>query len=250
MSLADVTSTVLQGGSSLTSATPAAALSATLTSAGNIEGVLMPSEAPAVATKTSLAVPHTSRPENAHADAPASPKQEPANVLHPLHAIGRVTLREYVKDRTRMEFPGWLNPPPVSFGTTQHGKLSADQWRTVGTINLPITLIRTWSLEGGRRAAMVKNFLEVVEAIETIGLLEIDEDSIQRAEYLMKSYLDAAKDLYRWAKIQPNHHMALHLGIFLRLFGPAHSWRSFAFERFNYFLQSLNTNMNFGVCRP
>ncbi|KAI1793588.1 hypothetical protein LXA43DRAFT_1092756 [Ganoderma leucocontextum] len=201
-----------------------------------------------MATKTDVAVLPASKPEGTHdtTDAPANLKQEASSGLNPLHAIGRVTLQEYVKDQTRMEFPSWVNPPPISFGTTQYGNLSANQWRTVGTINLPIKLIRTWSLEGGRRAAMVRNFLELVEAIEMIGLLEIDEDSIQHAEYLMKSYLDTAKDLYRWAKIQPNHHMALHLGIFLRLFGPAHSWRAFVFKRFNYFLQSFNTNMNFG----
>ena len=46
-----------------------------------------------------------------------------------------------------MELPSWLNAAPAAFGTTQHGKLSADQWRTVGTLNLPITLIRTWGAE-------------------------------------------------------------------------------------------------------
>ena len=160
--------------------------------------------------------------------------------------LGRDTMREYVRDRTHMEYPSWLNPPPLAFGTTQHGKLSADQWRTVGTISLPITLVRTWSSRSTRHVKMLQNFLKLVEAIETMGLLEIDTDAINRADQLMKAYLDEAKELYRWAKVQPNNHLALHLGIFLRLFGPVHSWRSFVFERFNYFLQTLNINAKFG----
>ncbi|KAI0351849.1 hypothetical protein OH77DRAFT_1498274 [Trametes cingulata] len=165
---------------------------------------------------------------------------------HSQEAIGKDTLRAYMEDRSRMELPSWVNAPPLAFGTKQHGKLSADQWRSLCVINLPVTLIRTWSFQEKRRVKMLENFLEVVEAVETFGLLEIDDDQIARAEQLMQRYLEGVKELYKGAKIQPNHHLALHIGVFLRLFGPVHSWRSFVFERFNYYLQTLNTNMTFG----
>ena len=150
-----------------------------------------------------------------------------------------------------MQLPSWVSPAPKSFGTTQHGKISADQWRTVSTINLPVTLIRTWGLdEDELHKRMLQNFLDLVEAVEILGLLEIDETRIGEADVLIKKYIDEVKELYKGAKIQPNHHLFLHLGIFLLLFGPVHSWRSFAFERFNYMLQSINTNMNFGNAKP
>lgn len=145
-----------------------------------------------------------------------------------------------------MEVPSWLTLPPLSFGTTRHGKLSADHWRTLCTVNLPVTLIRTWSVQETRRIDMLRNFLNLVETVELIGLLEISEEDIVRAETLLEQYLRTAKELYKGSKIQPNQHLALHLGFFLRLFGPMHSWRSFVFERFNHFLQSLNLNMKFG----
>ncbi|KAI0713192.1 hypothetical protein C8T65DRAFT_574021, partial [Cerioporus squamosus] len=167
-------------------------------------------------------------------------------VQHAYEAIGRDTLNAYLEDRARMEVPSWVNPPPVSFGTKRHGKLSADQWRTLCIVYLPVTLIRTWGFQEERRVAMMKNFLDLVETVEIIGLLEIDEERIARAEVLMKKYLDIAKELYKGCKVQPNHHLALHIGVFLRLFGPVHSWRAFVFERFNFFLQSLNTNLTFG----
>ncbi|OJT10865.1 hypothetical protein TRAPUB_12619 [Trametes pubescens] len=166
------------------------------------------------------------------------------------HAIGQDTLSAYMEDRSRMILPSWMNAPPLAFGTKQHGKLSADQWRTLCTVNLPVTLIRTWSFQEERRVKMLENFLHIVEAVETFGLLEIDERQIEAAEHLMQKYLDGLKELYKGAKIQPNHHLALHIGVFLRLFGPVHSWRSFVFERFNYFLQSINTNMAFGMSSP
>ncbi|RPD61515.1 hypothetical protein L227DRAFT_585676 [Lentinus tigrinus ALCF2SS1-6] len=161
-------------------------------------------------------------------------------------AIGRDTLDAYLADRARMEVPSWVNPPPVSFGTKRHGKLSADQWRTLSIVYLPVTLIRIWGFQEERRVKMMMNFLYLVETVEIIGLLEIDEERIARAEVVMKQYLDTAKELYKGCKVQPNHHLALHIGVFLRLFGPVHSWRAFVFERFNFFLQSLNTNLTFG----
>ncbi|KAI0735735.1 hypothetical protein C8Q76DRAFT_610444 [Earliella scabrosa] len=161
-------------------------------------------------------------------------------------ALGRQTLTEYVRDRDRMELPSWINPAPRAFGTSQHGKLSADQWRTVCTVNLPITLGRTWGLETGRRYAMLENFLSLVDAVQTLGYLEIAPDDMRRADELLQTYLSGVKELYKGGKIQPNHHISLHITVFLALFGPVHSWRSFAFERFNYMLQTLNINKNFG----
>ncbi|KAI0740921.1 hypothetical protein C8Q76DRAFT_596326, partial [Earliella scabrosa] len=167
-------------------------------------------------------------------------------VLPTTAALGRETLAEYVRDRDRMELPSWINPAPRAFGTSQHGKLSADQWRTVCTVNLPITLGRTWGLETGRRYSMLKHFLCLVDAVQTLGYLEITHDDMKRADELLQAYLSGVKELYKGGKIQPNHHISLHITVFLALFGPMHSWRSFAFERFNYMLQTLNINKNFG----
>ncbi|RDX51818.1 hypothetical protein OH76DRAFT_1454734 [Lentinus brumalis] len=165
---------------------------------------------------------------------------------HGKEAVGHDTLTAYMEDHSRMELPSWVNAPPVGFGTKKHGKLSADQWRTLCSINFPVSLIRTWGFQEERRVAMLRNFIDLVEAVELVGLLETDEERIARAEVLLERYLIIAKELYKGHKIQPNHHLAMHLGFFLRLFGPVHSWRAFVFERFNYFLQSLDTNMKLG----
>ncbi|KAI1781983.1 hypothetical protein LXA43DRAFT_907146 [Ganoderma leucocontextum] len=176
-------------------------------------------------------------------------------------AIGRTTLDSFIEDRERMELPSWINAAPAAFGTTQHGKLSADQWRTVAAVNLPITLIRTWgnvmddlaqAFEGTTddwddlRMRMLCNFLDLVDAVETIGQLQIDDREIEHAEGKFVDYLEGLKALYKHAKFRPNHHLALHLGVFARLFGPVHAWRVFAFERLNYMYQTVNSSKIFG----
>ena len=161
-------------------------------------------------------------------------------------ALGMQTLAQYVRDRSQLQVPSWVNPPPLAFGTTEHGKLSADQWRTVALISLPITLIRTWGLETGRRFEMLSNFLHLVEAVAALDYFEADRRTMARADELLQKYLDGVKELYKGSKIQPNHHASLHLTMFIALFGPVHSWRAFAFERLNYMMQSLNINGNFG----
>ncbi|KAJ3752746.1 hypothetical protein EV360DRAFT_18877, partial [Lentinula raphanica] len=57
---------------------------------------------------------------------------------------------------------------------------------------------------------------------------------------------DHVGGLYPHTRITPYQHMMLHFGDLLRRFGPVHSWRCFAFERFNYILQTTKTNSRFG----
>ncbi|KIO11732.1 hypothetical protein M404DRAFT_68337, partial [Pisolithus tinctorius Marx 270] len=64
--------------------------------------------------------------------------------------------------------------------------------------------------------------------------------------YHFKSYLSGVLDLYKEAKIQPVHHACLHFERLLVELGPVHSWRTWAFECFNYTLQRTKTNMRFG----
>ena len=58
--------------------------------------------------------------------------------------LGRGVLLEVHKDMASTQLPTWLQPAPVSFGSTAGGKLSADEWRVVSTVHLTITMIRLW----------------------------------------------------------------------------------------------------------
>ncbi|KAH9920396.1 uncharacterized protein B0H18DRAFT_957099 [Fomitopsis serialis] len=144
------------------------------------------------------------------------------------------------------EVPSWVDPAPRNFGTKQRGKLSADQWFSVCTINLPFTLIRIWGDEQGRRRAMLQNYMDLMTAVVMSSMLAINDSHVKAYEEAIVRYLRSLKDLYKASEFKPNHHMALHVGAFLRRFGPVHSIRTFFSERMNFMLQRINTNRKFG----
>ncbi|PSR72259.1 hypothetical protein PHLCEN_2v11851 [Hermanssonia centrifuga] len=176
--------------------------------------------------------------------APPAEPQVPRSGGRKTHVLGKETLAAVHADVERTELPSWVSHAPKNFGSKTRGKLSADQWRTVCTIHLPITLIRIW--QGPRELQMLDNFMDLVAAVEIGGMMQVSEEHIQLYEAKILSYLRGMKSIYLEATVKPNHHLAYHLAMFLRRFGPVHSWRAYAFERFNYMLQNLNTNMHIG----
>ncbi|KAI0054698.1 hypothetical protein BV25DRAFT_1816687 [Artomyces pyxidatus] len=160
--------------------------------------------------------------------------------------LGISTLHEVKKDMAKTELPSWISPAPKNLGSTSQGKLSADQMLTTCTIHLPITLIRLWGNLEGRPHEMLANYLDLIVAVEIGSMLTTSPAHIKIYDERMVRYLETMIDLYKEAKVQPNHHLSLHLGDFLYAFGPVHAWRAFAFERYNYIFQQEKTNQKFG----
>ena len=149
------------------------------------------------------------------------------------------------KDMARTRLPSWITPAPRDWGTVRRGKLSADNWRIICCIHLPITLIRLFGASDGRPRELLDNFMDLVTEVVVGSLLEMSEGAVQAYEQAAMRYLRTAKELYD-ISVTPNQHNSLHIPLFLRLFGPLHSIRTFFSERSNYRLQSTNTNMKFG----
>ncbi|OCH84866.1 hypothetical protein OBBRIDRAFT_698606, partial [Obba rivulosa] len=179
-------------------------------------------------------------PQPAHSRSQQKKKQDPRNHSN---LIGKDTITEIIDDRDRMQIPSWVNPVPRTIGS---GKLSADQWKTLCTINFPVTLIRIWGSKVGLKHDMLKNFCDLAAAVVLAGQRHMTEQRIAEIDFYLTRYLTSLSTLYKSAPLKPNHHYALHLPHFLRLFGPVHAWRAFPFERFNYLLQQVKTDMKFG----
>ena len=143
--------------------------------------------------------------------------------------------------------PSWIEPAPRNWGTTEHGKLSADQWRVLCTIHLPISLISKWSDHSARHMDMLANFMDLVTAVRIASMRVTNDEYIALYEQHIFSYVRGVLKLYKDADIKPNHHLSLHLGRFLRTLGPVHAYRTFAFERINYMMQRMNTNGKHGI---
>ena len=96
---------------------------------------------------------------------------------------------------------------------------------------------------------MLCNFMDLSAAIQLANQRITTEKHIIDYERLILRYLQGMKVLFKDAPLQPIHHVSMHAGEFLRLFGPTHSVRTPGFERFNERLGLQNTNMKSGESR-
>ncbi|KAF8139107.1 hypothetical protein K438DRAFT_1638379 [Mycena galopus ATCC 62051] len=150
-------------------------------------------------------------------------------------------------DMGKTVLPSWVGPAPRNWGTAAHGKLSADQWRTIFTIHLSITLIWLWRDETGRKRSLVDNMVKLHLAILTANLKVSNPQQAGEYDGFIKEYLVGIAELFRENNITPSQHSAIHIGPELREFGPTHSRSAQFYERYIHILQSQNTNLQFGM---
>ncbi len=146
--------------------------------------------------------------------------------------------------------PSWLTSVPAQYGSSDgQGKLKADQWRTLGTVFFPLTLIWLWS--GPETSRHRRDLLEVtmhlVSAIIIATSHEVSGNHADMYLHHMKEYRTGLKNLFPGYRSRPNHHMALHLAEHLRMYGPVHGWWTYPFERTIGMLQRISTNYKPGI---
>ena len=161
--------------------------------------------------------------------------------------LGRDVMEAVWTDMKLTELPSWMSPAPPNWGTASRGKLTADQWMVVCTVHLPVTLIRLWGSLADRRFNLLRNFMDLTSAIQLATQRSITPQIIEDHERLITRYLTEMKALFKGNKIQPIHHVALHTGDFLRLFGPTHAVQAFGGERFLEVLGMQNVNNKSGM---
>ncbi|TFK82410.1 hypothetical protein K466DRAFT_500383 [Polyporus arcularius HHB13444] len=147
------------------------------------------------------------------------------------------------RDILSTQLPSWLQRPPSNFGSPSHGKLKADQWRTVCTVSMVITLVRLWSSSTASDSdkALLENFLHLVSAVDLASRRSMSRSRAAAYDEHMFRYLSGLQDLFDHQFV-PNHHLSLHLHDCLVLFGPVHGWWAFPFERYNGLFHQANTN--------
>ena len=90
---------------------------------------------------------------------------------------------------------------------------------------------------------MLSNFMNLVTAVEISGSLIMSNAHIDIYRNALLRYLQGMKALHKEAKFVSNHHMAIHVAnTILPNFSPLHAIRAFHTERFNFLLQTENTN--------
>ncbi|KAH9909423.1 uncharacterized protein BXZ73DRAFT_59511 [Epithele typhae] len=139
--------------------------------------------------------------------------------------------------------PSWLERPPSNFGSSSHGKLKADHWRTICTISLVISLVKIWPHDTASSSELkvLENFVHLAIAVDLASRRSMSPERARLFDAHMASYLRGIREIFDHDLV-PNHHLSLHLCTCLLLFGPVHGWWAFPFERFNGIIQRLNTN--------
>jgi hypothetical protein len=155
-------------------------------------------------------------------------------------------------DIASMITPSWLTSVPSNLGSASHGKLKADQWRVLGSVYFPISLICLWWSAEPRnpRSERCRKILDItISLLSAVSIATSRVTSPRHADlYLqhIQAYLTGLKELFPDFKFVPNQHMALHLRDYILLYGPVHSWWAFPFERMIGSLQHISTNYKEG----
>ncbi|THH06094.1 hypothetical protein EW146_g9718 [Bondarzewia mesenterica] len=143
--------------------------------------------------------------------------------------------------------------PPPNLGSSSHGKLKADQWRSCIEFDLPVSLVRRAINQIGknmaqdsRRRALVHSIMLLAIALRWATSHRTSGNHAQQYTKTVDAYLRTLAKLLPHLNRRPNHHNALHLGKYLLLFSPVHSWWMFPFERVIGMLQQMNTNSKIG----
>ncbi|KAF9521317.1 hypothetical protein CPB83DRAFT_748495, partial [Crepidotus variabilis] len=148
----------------------------------------------------------------------------------------------------------WQASLPLNFGCPEHGKLKADQWRTVMEFDLPVSLIQlketrksSGSIQDDERfQKLVDATLDLAMAIAWGLSRRTSAHHAERYQFYMQRYLTSITLLFPDYKLKPNHHYALHIPDILLAFGPLHGTWAFSMERIIGRLQSLNSNSKIG----
>lgn len=160
--------------------------------------------------------------------------------------LGADIMREIWADMENTQLPSWIGNAPRNWGTTERGKLSADNYRTIGTIHLPITLIRLWEDESGRKKDLLENFMHLVNAVTIANMRVSSRNQIEAYNDYIFRYAEGLKALFPSHALRPVLHASLHLGDIMELFGPVHARSAPFYERFINFLHRVNTNGKMG----
>lgn len=149
--------------------------------------------------------------------------------------------------------PTWVTSVPTTLSSSGP-KLKSDQWRMVGSLFLPITLIRLWSTvdpddeDSKQRHELLNLTMLLLSAVAVASSRVTSANNAAEFLKLMLEYLKELQRLFPDYKCHSIHHMAFHIKDFLLMYGPVHGWWAFPFERMIGTLQRIPTNHKPGKC--
>lgn len=143
--------------------------------------------------------------------------------------------------------PTWVVSVPTTLSSSGP-KLKSDQWRTVGSLYLPMTLIRLWSVvdpedeQSLQRRELLHLTMLLSSAIAVASSRVTSANNSREFLALIMEYRTELQRIFPDYELHSIHHMAIHIHQFLLMYGPVHGWWAFPFERMIGTLQRIPTN--------
>lgn len=161
--------------------------------------------------------------------------------------LGKEVLAEIQNDMSLTSHPSWLKHPPKNFATISHGKIGAEEYKSLAMVSLSITLVRLWGCQPtGPFRERLDHFLHLVLAVRILAFQSLTESDISAFDTHYREYFGALTELYPHETVTYYQHTGLHIPMFLRLLGPSTRYSENTGEMFNQMLQDVNTNFKFG----
>jgi hypothetical protein len=146
--------------------------------------------------------------------------------------------------------PSWIKQLLPILGKASHGRLKADEWRNLFTIQLPLILPLYWQGQDAQNLSLLHNFAHLVSLVNLGLMREMDSATIAQYRHHLTSYLEISVKLFG-PLVAPNHHMAIHLAECLEKLGLVRSWWTFPLERLmGQVLKSTSNNHLGGFSLP
>ncbi|CAH7677485.1 hypothetical protein PPACK8108_LOCUS12642 [Phakopsora pachyrhizi] len=131
----------------------------------------------------------------------------------------------------RIRIPTWIKRAIPVLGKASFGRLKADEWRNLFTIQLPLILPVYWADGGASVCSLFQNFAHLVSMVNLALKQTMNSEKVYKYRRHTLKYLESCLVLFPDTNLAPNHHMAVHLSDCLDKFGPSRSWWSFSMER-------------------
>ncbi|CAE6425148.1 unnamed protein product [Rhizoctonia solani] len=160
--------------------------------------------------------------------------------------LGVETMTEIQLDMEETIIPAWLKNPPKNFGTISHGKIGAEEYKSLAMVSMTISLVRIWHNAGDAYIQRLNHFLHLMLAVRVLALQSISKSNIGEFTYHYQQYLRNLKALYPHCTVVPTQHLGLHIPKFLEKFGPATRFNENPCEMFIGMLQEVPTNWRVG----
>ncbi|KAF8229093.1 hypothetical protein L208DRAFT_1288357, partial [Tricholoma matsutake] len=151
------------------------------------------------------------------------------------------------EDLENMVKPSWVTSVLTTL-LSVGPKLKSDQWKTIGSLYLPVSLVCLWSdvHQDDERSKHCHELLDLsMQLLSSVATAISCVTSNPHADEflrLMSCYCQELQRLFPNYNVHCNHHMAIHIAEFLRMYGPVHGWWTFPFKRMIGMLQRISTN--------